>query len=236
MHPTVGIFGMSGAGKTSLAATAFKPLFADSNRGTMSVDHVPQLAHGRRVRVDGMEDLDTVYDNLTGTSPTQDWSKKFRSLVLDSFDDIQQIILGNLAEKAQDGRDEPDEIQQREYGIMFNKTRRYIRKMRRLPFVKILVMGERPNEDGEMYPSLVGQMRDALPYLCDHVIYLRVNSKGVRYLHLNPKPGEYYAKTRARWLTPEERKIRFDLDNYTLLGDLMRMIAEGPTHRTKKSK
>lgn len=237
LYPTVGIFGMSGAGKTSLAATALKPLFLDSNEGTMSVDHVPELAHGRRVRIHSMEDLDTAYDNLTGTSVSQNWKGKFKSLVFDSFDDIQQIVLSKLAEKAQDGRDEPDEIQQREYGIMFNKTRRYIKKMRKLPLVKILVMGERYMEQEDwMYPSLVGQMRDALPYLCDHVIYLRVNDKGVRYAHFDPKPGAYYAKTRARWLTPEQRKIRVPLDNFTLLGDLMRMIAEGPNTKNKKSK
>lgn len=242
LHPTIGIFGMSGAGKTSLAATADRPVFADSNEGTMSIDHVPEFSHIKRVRVHGMSDLDTLYDNLTGTG-SRNWKKKFGSAVFDHFDDIQQIILANLAERAADSREEPDLIEQREWGIMANKLRRYLRKMKRLPMTKILIMGERfMEQEGWMYPSLSGQMRDQLPFFLDHCIYLRVNDKGARYLHLNPKPGEYFAKTRARWLTPEERKIRFDLDNHTLLADLIEKIRRGPdgddlkTARRKKKK
>ena len=228
IHPTVAIFGKSGIGKTTLASTALRPLIADSNEGTMSVDHVPEFAHIKRVPVQSLSDLDEIYANLTGVG-SKDWSKKFSSLVFDSFDDIQQIILSELAERAQDARDEPDEIQQREWGIMGNKLRRYLKKMKRLPVVKILIIGEKYMEQEDwMYPSLSGQMRESLPYFCDHVIYLRSNDKGARYMHLDPKPGEYYAKTRARWLSPEERKIRVRLDDFTVFGDLMRKIADGP--------
>lgn len=233
LYPTIGIFGLSGGGKTSVSATAPRPIFADSNEGTMSLDHVPELAHVRRMRVNGMSDLDKLYDNLTGTG-NRNWKGKFDTAVFDHFDDIQQIILGGLAERAQDNREEPDLIEMREWGIMANKLRRYLRKMKALPMTKILIMGEKYMEkEGWMYPSLSGQMRDQLPYFLDHCIYLRVNDKGVRYLHLNPKPGEFYAKTRARWLTPEERKIRYDLDNYTLLTDLIAKIRRGPSRKSK---
>lgn len=235
LYPTIGIFGMSGIGKTTLAATAGKVITADSNEGTMSVTHVREFEGSKRVRFNDMPDLDKLYDNLTGTGP-QNWKKKkFDAASFDHFDDMQQIILGKLAERAQDSREEPDEIQQREWGIMANKLRRYLRKMKRLPMTKILIMGEKHMEAEDwMYPSLQGQMRDALPYFCDHVIYVRMNSKGVRYLHLDPKPGEYFAKTRAWWLTPEERKIRFDLSNRTLLADLIKKIRKGPGRRPKE--
>jgi hypothetical protein len=236
-YPTIGVFGLSGGGKTSLAATAERPLFADSNQGLSTLDHIPEFAHVRAVDVHGMPDLDKIYDNMTGTGD-KDWRKKFRTVVFDHFDDIQQIILANLAERAQDNREEPDLIEQREWGIMANKLRRYLRKMKALPATKILIMGEKfMEQEGWMYPSLSGQMRDQLPYFLDHCIYLRVNNKGARYLHLDPKPGEFYAKTRARWLTPDERKIRFDLDNYTLITDLVNKIRRGPDHsrRTRKS-
>jgi len=236
LYPTIGIFGMSGAGKTSLAATGPRPLFADSNEGTMSLDHTPELAHVKRVRVKSMADLDAIYDNMTGTG-AKDWSKKFDSVVLDHFDDIQSIILDKLAERASETREEPDQIEQREYGIMANKLRRYLRKMKAIPTVKVLIMGERLNEhEGWMYPSLIGQMRDQLPYFLDHCIYLRVNDKGVRYLHLQQKAGEFYAKTRAKWFTPEERKIRYDLDNYTVLTDLIEKIRSGPGEKSTKRK
>lgn len=231
LYPTIGVFGMSGIGKTTLTATLGKLLIADSNEGTMSLDHVPDYAKIKRVRINDMPDLDEMYDNLTGTG-TKDWKGRFKATSFDHFDDIQQIILGKLSERAQDAREEPDEITQREWGIMANKLRRYLRKMKKLPMTKVLVMGEKLMEqENWMYPSLQGQMRDALPYFCDHVIYVRMSSKGVRYLHLDPKPGEYYAKTRAWWLTPEERKIRFDLDNHTLLADLIAKIRRGPRRR-----
>jgi len=233
LWPTLGIFGMAGAGKTSLAATSDRPLFADSNKGTMVLDHVPELEHVRRRPVRSMLDLDRIYDNMTGTG-RKNWKGKFGALVLDHFDDIQSIILDKLAERASDTREEPDQIEQREYGIMANKLRRYLRKMKEIPVVKILIMGERLNEhEGWMYPSLIGQMRDQLPYFLDHCIYLRVNDKGVRYLHLNPKAGEFYAKTRARWMPTEERKIRYDEDNFTLIKDLMEKIRRGPTSKRK---
>lgn len=240
LYPTIGIFGLSGIGKTTLAATAGKVLTADSNEGTMSIDHVPEFAGSKRVRINDIPDLDEMYDNLTGTG-SRNWKKlKFDATSFDHFDDIQQIILARLAERAQDSREEPDLIEQREWGIMANKLRRYLRKMKRLPMTKILIMGEKYMEQEDwMYPSLQGQMRDALPYFCDHVIYLRMSSKGVRWLHLDPKPGEFYAKTRAWWLTPEERKIRFDLDNRTLLADLIAKIRRGPSadeRRARKKK
>jgi hypothetical protein len=237
LYPTIGIFGMAGAGKTSLAATSDRPLFADSNEGTLAIDHVPEFESIKRVRVRSMSSLDTIYDNMTGTGRQRSWKKRFGTVVLDHFDDIQSIILDKLAERASDTREEPDQIEQREYGIMANKLRRYLRKMKQIPAAKILIMGERYNEHEDwMYPSLVGQMKDQLPYFLDHVIYLRVNTKGVRYLHLNPKPGEFYAKTRARWLSPEERKIRFDLDNYTVLADLLTKIRLGPQNAPRKKK
>lgn len=238
LYPTIGIFGMSGVGKTSLAATAGKLIIADSNEGTMSLDHVPEYAGQiKRVRINDMKDLNRMHDNLTGTG-NQNWKKrKFKAASFDHFDDIQQIILGKLAERAEDSREEPDEIQQREWGIMANKLRRYLRLMKSLPLTKILIMGEKYMEQEDwMYPSLQGQMREALPYFCDHVIYMRMSKKGVRYLHLNPKPGEFYAKTRAWWLTPEERKIRYDLDNRTLLADLIEKIRQGPSADARKAK
>lgn len=238
LYPTIGIFGGSGIGKTSLSATAGKLIIADSNEGTMSIDHVPEFEGLiKRVRIHDMKDLTKLHDNLTGTG-SQNWrKKKFQAASFDHFDDIQQIILGKLAERAEDSREEPDEIQQREWGIMANKLRRYLRLMKTLPLTKILIMGEKYMEQEDwMYPSLQGQMREALPYFCDHVIYMRMNDKGVRYLHLNPKPGAYYAKTRAWWLTPEERKIRFDLSNRTLLADLIDKIRRGPDQSAKKRK
>jgi hypothetical protein len=233
------IFGDTGVGKTALSATAPRPLIGDSNYGLMTVGDMPGLEHLRSVPIEKMEDLDTVYDNFTGTG-SKDWSKKFDTFSLDHFDDIQGIILDALADKAmaKDSSREADQLEQREYGIMGNKLRRYLRKLKKLPKHKILICGQMQNyETGRLQPRLLGAMKNELGYFCDHVAYLRVGKKNVRYLHLNPG-DEWMAKTRARWLTPEQRKIRVDEDNLTTLTDLFALVAAGPKgvkHKKRRS-
>ncbi len=231
------IFGPTGAGKTALSATAPRPYICDSNDGLMTIADYPGLEHVRGDRVRDMSDLDVVYDNFTGTGE-EDWRKKFDTISLDHFDDIQGIILDVLADKAmiKDSTREPDQLEQREYGIMGNKLRRYLRKMKKLKKHKILICGEMiNNETGRLQPRLLGAMKNELGYFCDHIAYLRVNAKGVRYLHLNPGE-EWMAKTRARWMTPEQRKIRVDEDNLTTLTDLFDLIAAGPSGVRKKQR
>lgn len=223
------IFGASGVGKTALSATAPTPYICDSNQGLLTIADRPGLEHIRGDEVRDMSDLDEVYNNFTGTGQ-DDWSKKFATISFDHFDDIQGIILDALADRAmeKDSSREADQLEQREYGIMGNKLRRYLRKMKKLKKHKILICGEMiNNESGRLQPRLLGAMKNELPYFCDHVAYLRVGKKGVRYLHLNPG-DEWMAKTRARWLTAEQRKIRIEEDDLTALTKLFDLVAAGP--------
>lgn len=231
------LFGMSGAGKTKLSATAPKPIFVDSNVGTASLEYIEGLGHVKRTpQITKIEQLDAVYDQLTGTSKTTDWSKKFQTPVFDSWDDMQVIIMDKLIAKAMQkavdtemDEDEAEQLQLRQYGIMYNKLSRYMRKMKKIRKHRIFICSEKFSEEHDMmWPNLVGQMRERLPYLVDHTLYLRVNDKGVRYLQLNAKPGEYYAKTRASWLPDKYHKIRVDPKDTTLLTDLFALIAAGP--------
>lgn len=227
------LYGPSGGGKTTLCATAPKPIFADSNEGLLSIAERPGLEHVRAVEVRTFSDLDKVYDNCSGTGKVN-WAKRYNTLVFDHFDDIQALILDELGERRmeRDDRSDPDEIQQREYGIMGNKLRRYLRKFKAIPMHKILICGEKENrEDGRLTPSLIGALGHQLPYFCDHIAYLRIGKKGVRYLHLDP--GDYfYAKTRANWLAPAQRKIRVPFDDVTTLSTLFALIAAGPKKGT----
>lgn len=231
------IYGPSGGGKSTLAATAPRPYVLDSNQGLLSIAGRGGFEHVRGDEVHGMKDLDEVYDNCTGTG-TADWSKKFNTIVFDHFDDIQGIIMDGLADKAaeRDDRREVDELQQKEYGVMGNKLRRYLRKFKKVPMHKILICAEKSEfETGRLRPSLIGALKDQLPYFCDHTMYLRIGKKGVRYLHLDPT-DDFYAKTRAWWLPPELRKIRIDFDNTTALTTLFDRIAAGPKRSTPSSR
>jgi GTPase SAR1 family protein len=226
---TIALYGISGVGKTTLAASAPRPYFCDSNSGLLSISDFPGLEHIRGDDVKVISDLDEVYDNFTGTG-SHDWSTRFDTVVFDHFDDIQGIILDQLADKAaeKDSSREVDKLEQSEYGIMGNKLRRYLRKFKKLPKHKILICAEMTDYDsGRLKPHLIGGLKDDLPYYVDHTIYFRIGKKGVRYLHLD-STEDFYAKTRAHWLPPEARKIRVEKDDITALTKLFALIAAGP--------
>lgn len=234
---TIVIHGDSGAGKTTLAATAPRPGFLDSNQGLLSIAGRPGLSHVKSMDVRTMQDLDRAYDNCTGTG-RRDWRKKFNTIVFDHWDDIQTLILDELTEKAveRDPEREQDKTQLDEFGVMFNKLARYLRKFKKVPMHKILICSSKADfETQQMRPNMVGQMKDKLPYFVDHTMYLRQGKKGVRYLHLDPT-DDFYAKTRAWWLPKEARKIRIDFDDTTTFATLLALIAKGPPAGMKPPK
>jgi len=222
------IYGPSGGGKTTLAATAPKPVFLDSNQGLLSIAGRPGFEHVRAIDVHGMRDLERGYAACAGQSKAN-WKSKFDTIVFDHFDDIQDLVMNELGEAAagRDDRRDPDAMEQREWGIMGNRLRRYLRKFKQIPMHKILICGEKEDrETGRMGPALVGALRSQLPYFCDQTLYLRIGAKGHRYLHLDPSDS-FYAKTRAWWLP--ERKLAVPFDDTTFLTRLFAQIAAGPT-------
>lgn len=228
------LFGASGAGKTSLAATAPRPIFMDSNQGMLSIADRPGLEHVKSEDIFKMNDLDRAYRNCKGTGK-QDWRKKFDTIVIDHFDDVQALVLDELGEgrAGRDDRFDPDDIDRKTYGIMGNRLRRYIRKFKAVPMHKILICSEMEDRNsGGVRPGLVGALREQLPFFADNVIYLRVGKGGARYLQLHPKADRWLAKTRAWWLTEQEAKIKFAFDDLTCLTTLFELIAAGPKRVT----
>lgn len=233
---TTVLYGASGGGKTTTAATAPRPLIADSNLGIMSIADRPGFLHVRSRDVHTLSDLERIYDNCTGTGKF-DWRKKFSTIIFDHFDDIQDLVLMELGIKrrARDENTEQDQIEQREYGVMATRLKRYLRQFKQVPMHKILICGEKEDRDtGRMRPSMVGQLAYQLPYFTDHTMYLRIGAKGRRYLHLE-STDEFYAKTRAWWLKPEEMKIRVPDPNedQQFLTRLFARLAAGPKGKTR---
>lgn len=232
---TAVLYGASGTGKTTLAATAPKPLIADSNKGLLSIAGKPGFEHVYAVDVNKMEDIDIIYNNFTGTGKN-DWLKKFDTIVFDHFDDVQGIIIDALADKAllKDDRREVDKYERDEWGVLRNKLTRYLRKFKRVPVHKILICAEMTDFDsGRLKPHLLGGLKDELPFFVDHTIYMRIGKKGRRYLHLN-STDDFYAKTRAHWLTPEQRRIHVPEDDTKALSKLFALIAAGPKGVVRK--
>lgn len=223
------LYGPSGAGKTSLAATAPRPAFLDTNKGLLSIAGRPGLEHVRGEDIDDVDALEKAYDNFTGRG-RKNWKGKFGTIVVDHFDDLQAMIMENLGARRveRNPSKDIDESEQKDWGVMATKLKRVLRKLKTVPIHKILICGEKPDrEDGRLMPSLQGQMAGALPYFADHTMYLRIGKKGVRYLHLDAT-DEFYAKTRAWWLPPEMRKLRIDPNDTTTLTNLFALIAAGP--------
>lgn len=223
------IYGPSGVGKTTLASTAPKPYFADSNSGLLSVASRPGFEHLRYTEIRRMRDLERLADKAAGRRDKK-WASRYSSLAYDHFDDIQGIVMDEIGERAKekDDRRDVDDWQQRDYLLMYNRMNRHLRTMKRIPMHKILVCGEAEDYDtGRVRPSLVGQMKTKLSYALDVVAYLRLGKKGTRWLHLDPT-DEFYAKTRAWWLAPEWRKVQVKHDDTTLLTRIMEEIAKGP--------
>lgn len=237
-YQTIVLYGPSGGGKTSVSATAPKPLILDSNQGTIVLANRPGLSHVRSEDIHKWRDLERAYRRCRGIDRKKDWSKLFQTVTFDHFDDIQQQVLAELGEAAEerDDRRDPDTIEMREWGIMANRLRRYIRKFKSVPMHKILICGEMDDhEENRVRPSLQGSLRSQLPYFADHVMYLRIAKDGTRYLHLDPGKT-FYAKTRAWWLTPEQRKIKVDFTNPNTLTELLALIAAGPKKAAPKSR
>jgi len=227
---TVVLYGPFGVGKTSLALTAPRPVVLDSDEGLLSVADLPHTGPklAGKASVSKVRHLDAAYANCRGVGE-EDWRKRFRSIIFDRFDVMQQIVLDEYGakRKQRDDRADPDEIDKRTYGLMGNKLRRYIRLFKQVPMHKIFITGEAEDDDARMRPSLVGALKEQLPGYADLTIYLSMGKKQKRLIYIRPT-DRFYAKTRARWLTSEQRVIPYDVNDTKTLTNLFALIAAGP--------
>lgn len=228
---TIVLYGDSGVGKTTLAATAPKPMILDSNMGLLSIDHRPGYEHVRSKPVSSMSHLERYYDRFKG-SRKPSWKGRYETVVFDHFDDIQGIVLDELTDAAAE-RDPRrlDDPAQKDYGIMGNRLRRHIRKYKSLPVHKIMIHATGMDKvSGKAQPNLIGQLRNQLPYFADIIIYMRVSPKGARYIYLDGT-DDYVAKCRAWWI--KERRIRVPENDPKFLTNFLARIAAGPRKSTR---
>jgi hypothetical protein len=234
----IGLYGYSGVGKTSFAATGPRPLFLFSSGYGGQSSIADEFPKARKVDISTMADLDKVYKRMRVGGK---WRGKFGLTIFDHFDDIQAMVIENLGEAAaeRDDRMDPDIIGKREWGIVGNRMRRYLRKFKaNVNTHQVLICMEREDRDtGRLQPALLGQLSVQFPGFLDHIMYMRVGSKGRRWIHLDPTK-DFYAKTRTKWLPDEQRKFQFRLSNKKALTEFLELIAAGPgkTNRGDKEK
>lgn len=229
---TIVLFGPSGVGKTTLSATAPKPIFLDSNQGLLSIEGRPGFEHVESRPVFGSEDLEKHYNRFRGLDKPS-YKGKFETIVVDHLDDVQQLTLAEFTIKAaeRDSR-RGDDPAQREWGLMANRLRRQIRQYKRLPAHKIFIVSTGIDKiTGQAIPNIAGQLREQLPYFADFIFYMGYGKKGRRYLRIRPDE-QYLAKCRAWWI--KENKLPVPDDTTTMMSDLLARIAAGPSVSTSK--
>jgi phage nucleotide-binding protein len=192
------IYGDSGIGKTTLAASAMAVsemapvLLIDYEGGTESLRHsYPEVDV---LRVQNWLDMQKVYDELhAGRHP-------YKTVILDSLTEIQkfsmyQIMADLIAEKGDDV--DPDIPGMREWGKNVEQIRRFVRAFRDLPMNTIftaLAKDDKNPRTGKTktLPSLSGKVAAEVPAFLDVVVYYylkRVGDDEQRLLLCNATEG-----------------------------------------------
>jgi len=190
------VYGVAGAGKTSLIPTMPKPIVLSAEGGLLSIagTNTPY------VEIKSVQDMKEAYKLLT--SPEAD---KFESVALDSISEIAEVVLSHEKANNKDPR--------KAYGEMQDIITKMIRAFRDLD-KHVLMTAKVEKSMDEMgrilyAPSMPGQkMGQLLPYFFDEILALRVekDTEGntVRTLQCDGD-GIWQAKDRSRWLTQWEK-------------------------------
>lgn len=229
-YATIALHGFSGVGKTTVAATAPGPvIILNKDNGLSSLLHLPQFKDVEQEDIKDVAHFERCLKNLRGIGK-RDWSKKFKTVIVDDAPSIQAMIMEELQEQAaaKDDRFELDESTQRMYGVMGSKLSRWVRSIKMIPMHRILVCSSvTAKDDGMLIPGLIGAMKFKLPHMTDALIYMRMakGNSGDRVLCLEGT-DEYLAKTRYHWM-PKKIVIKSGNRSGTMT-QLIKMIPQGP--------
>ena len=199
------VYGLSGIGKTALAATTgdlANTVIASAENGLLSLreyDIDVQV-------IDTIDDLYSLWDWLT-TDPAG-LSKKW--LIVDSISEIAEVILINQKKVTVNGKlVDPRQA----YGAMQDQMIALIRAFRDLPLnvVMIAKCEKAQDENGRMlnYPSTPGnKLGQQLPYLFDEVWAMRIqkDASGIDHRVIQTQPDyNWTAKDRSGSLDDLEK-------------------------------
>lgn len=178
------IYGPSGAGKTTFAATAPKPIFASSEKGLMSIRHLaPQF-----MEINSLQDLKDLYNFLKNEK------HEFETVVIDSITEINDIIKTEIETRNKRN------MQLQDWGILQKEIKDILRKFRDLPMHIIFLAQETTEKDEEKIvkylPSLNGKSATEIAYYMDTVGYCFIDKLGNRKIGTMPNE-KYLTKDRT---------------------------------------
>lgn len=217
------IYGMSGTGKTHLAAT-YAQAFPDKNVLLIDVDQgsATLLASDLRnvnnlyvVSFDAFKDLDTAF-GLCQKNNVEDWvkeipdlkdslTKPFDCIIWDTWSELQWVMSSELRRKSGltgKGLNYRDNIQIQHWGQMTDLNKLAAASFKDLPIDCIFIMQSQVTEDKITSqvikgPAIHGKLVTEFPALFTTVIYTYNNPKGEFCATTLPKLG-WPAKVRGK--------------------------------------
>lgn len=158
------VYGQSGAGKTSLAASLPNPVILSAEGGLLSIQNtgIPFI------EIESMQDLQEAYM----WAAESEEASGFQSAALDSISEIAEVVLTHEKRNSKDGRAAYGEMNDQMMGII-----RAFRDLRGKHVLMTAKLDKSQDEMGRMLyaPAMPGRkMAMELPYFFDEVLAMRV--------------------------------------------------------------
>lgn len=198
------VYGNSGAGKTTLCATAPSPIILSAEAGLLSLRkyQIPVI------EIKTVDDLTEALNWLLGSAE----ARQFSTVCIDSITEIGEVVLANAKRLVKDPR--------QAYGELIEKMNTTIKAYRDLQGKHVYMSAKLEPVKDELtgitrYMAAMpgSKLGPQLPYLFDEVFRLGINKtqQGVPYRFLQTQPDlQYDAKDRSGALDPIEAP---DLNN-----------------------
>lgn len=206
------VYGVSGAGKTTLISTLPNPIVLSAEAGLLSISgsNIPYI------EINSIEDLGEAYSWVV------EHKKEYETICLDSISEIGEVVLSSEKKKSKDPR--------QAYGALQEQMGDLIRAFRDLVGVNVYFSAKAEKTQDDLgrvlyYPSMPGnKMSQQIPYFFDEVLALRFekDAEGIIQRGLQCEPdGIWIAKDRSRTLECWEEPN---------LGSIIEKIKKGLKH------
>lgn len=198
------LYGASGSGKTYMAGTFPRPIFLDIEGGMRTLLPLgrPILRYPKDPKEDVTElsQVKSFYQLVKkippGTAP-------FETIVIDSLNELQVLILKNLLSKYQATRQYDDQPTMADYGKLARDMQTTIRLFLQLPYHIVLtaISNEREYPDDQVSPQFIGKKTgpdiQRMMDVIGHCYVLQKKDKPVEHVVGFESTPAYVAKDRT---------------------------------------
>lgn len=214
------IYGPTGSGKTTLAATAPDPFFIDTDKGGLSLKNteipfVP-INHGERA-------FEIIQDILDRVAKAEDPFDKMtpKTLVFDSFTSLADQLLFESMKFPSPGQAKKDPLKEKpqydHYLAVKNRLHDIVLRCKDLELNIIAICGEKLEKDEERgtfvgKPNIVGSYRDLIGYDFDEMYFMEVRGQGKKQSYnLYTSKYKYYDAKSREGLAGEFENATWDM-------------------------